>query len=47
MKYRMIIQAVIDTKESEIIGAKEAISEALELMGCDVEYVGVNPAEVE
>jgi hypothetical protein len=45
MKYRFIIQAKIECKDDEIIGAKEAINEALELMGCDVEFINVMPGE--
>lgn len=45
MDYKIIIQAHISSKEEDIIGAKEAISDALELMGCDVDYVNVMPGE--
>ena len=47
MNYKIIIQANFASKEDEIIGAKEAIADALELMGCDVGYINVMPAEVE
>ena len=47
MEYKIIIQANISAQEDEIIGAKEAIADALELMGCDVDYINVKPAEVE
>ena len=47
MEYKIIIQANISAQEDEIIGAKEAIADALELMGCDVGYINVMPAEVE
>lgn len=47
MEYKIIIQANISAQEDEIIGAKEAIADALELMGCDVAYINVMPAEVE
>lgn len=46
MIYRIVVQANIDIADDEIIGAKESIAEALELMGCDVEYINVMP-EVE
>ena len=46
MDYKVIIQANISAQEDEIIGAKEAIAEALELMGCDVNYINVMPVEV-
>ena len=45
MTYKIIIQAQISSTDG-ILGAKEAISEALELMGCDVQFVNVMP-EVE
>lgn len=45
MKYKIIVQAHLECKENEIIGAKEAIAEALELMGCDVDYVNVMPGD--
>lgn len=47
MNYKIIIQAHISSKEEEIIGAKEAIAEALELMGCDVGYINVMPGVEE
>lgn len=45
MNYKIIIQAHIVSEEKDIIGAKEAIAEALELMGCDVDYFNVMPGE--
>lgn len=47
MDYKVIIQATISVAEDEVIGAKESIAEALELMGCDVNYIKVMPTEVE
>lgn len=47
MTYRLVIQSTIESNPDEIIGAKEAIAEALELMGCDVNYINVMPEEVE
>ena len=46
MNYKIIIQAHISSDDG-IIGAKEAIAEALELMGCDVEHINVMPGKVE
>lgn len=46
MNYKIIIQANIYSPEEEIIGAKEAIADALELMGCSVGFINVMP-EVE
>lgn len=43
MEYKIIIQANMHCPDNEIIGAKEALSEALELMGCSVEYINVMP----
>ena len=45
MKYKFVVYATIDCKDDEIIGAKEAINEALELMGCDVQHISVLEAE--
>lgn len=46
MEYKIIIQANFSSKEEEeIIGAKEAIADALELMGCSVGYIYVAPGE--
>lgn len=47
MDYKVIIQATISVAEDEVIGAKESITDALEIMGCTVDYVNVMPAEVE
>ena len=47
MEYRIIIQGRIDCADAELIGAKEAVTDALELMGCDVDYIKVMPKEVE
>lgn len=47
MEYKFIIQGRMDCAEDELIGAKEAVTDALELMGCDVDYINVMPAEVE
>ena len=46
MEYKLIIQGRIECGD-EVIGAKEAIAEALELMGCDVDYINVMPTGVE
>lgn len=46
MNYKIIIQANMPCADDEIIGAKEAIADALELMGCSVEFINVMP-EVE
>ena len=45
MKYKFVIYATTDCKEDEIIGAKEAINEALELIGCDVQHISVMEVE--
>lgn len=45
MNYKIIIQANMPCAENEIIGAKEAIADALELMGCSVGYIYVAPGE--
>ena len=42
MDYKIIIQAQISSDDG-ILGAKEAIAEALELMGCNVDYINVMP----
>lgn len=44
MTYKIIIQAQISSSDG-ILGAKEAIAEALELMGCDVQHINVMPGE--
>lgn len=44
MTYKIIVQAHI-TAPDGILGAKEAIAEALELMGCDVEHINVMPGK--
>lgn len=41
MDRKMVIHAKIDCADDEIIGAKEAITDALEIMGCDVVYINV------
>lgn len=41
MEYKIIIEARVVCTEDELIGAKEAICEALELMGIDVDYIDV------
>lgn len=41
MVYKIIIEARVVCAEDELIGAKEAISEALELMGIDVDNIDV------
>ena len=46
MNYKVIIQANMPCTDDEVIGAKESIAEALELMGCGVDYIKVMP-EVE
>ena len=43
MEYRIIIQGRIDSTDAELIGAKEAVADALEIMGCDVDYIKVMP----
>ena len=45
MDYKMIIYSRIECGDDEIIGAKEAINEALELMGCKVEHISVLEVE--
>lgn len=47
MNYKIIIQAHIYCADDEIIGAKEAIADALEIMGCDVGYINVMPGGEE
>ena len=44
MNYKIIIQAQISSDDG-ILGAKEAIAEALELMGCKVQHINVMPGE--
>ena len=46
MTYKIVIQATISVAEDEIIGAKEGIADALELMGCEVDYINVMPTEI-
>ncbi len=41
MEHKMIIHANIACAEDEIIGTKEAIADAVELMGCDVTRIDV------
>ena len=43
MEYKIIIQTHIVCAEDELIGAKEAITDALEIMGCNVDYINVMP----
>lgn len=45
MDYEVVIQARISVSEEEIIGAKESITEALELMGCSVDHISVEEVE--
>ena len=45
MDYEVVIQARISVSEEEIIGAKESITEALELMGCIVDHISVEEVE--
>lgn len=45
MEYKIIIHAKINCSEDELIGAKEALSDAMELMGCDVEFINVDGVE--
>ena len=47
MEYKFVIQGCMDCGANELIGAKEAIAEALELMGCAVDYINVKLAGVE
>lgn len=47
MLYRVIVQCEIEADPNEIVGAKEAVSDALELMGCTVDHMNVMPVEVE
>ena len=47
MLYRLIVQCEIESDPNEIIGAKEAVSDALELMGCYVNHIKVMPLEEE
>lgn len=47
MNYKIIIQAHISCAEDEVLGAKEAIAEALEIMGCSVDYINVMPGNEE
>ncbi len=41
--FKLVIQAYVNAPDSEVIGMKEAVSDALELMGCEVEYINVMP----
>ena len=47
MNYKIIIQANMPCSDNEIIGAKEAVSDALELMGFGVDYINVMPGKGE
>lgn len=47
MTYRVVIQCELSCADDEIIGAKEAIADALEIMGCDVGYINVMPGGEE
>ena len=47
MLYRLIVQCEIDSDPTEIIGAKEAIAEIFERIGCGVEYINVMPGNEE
>ena len=46
MEYKFIIQGRVDCSESELIGAKDAVTDALELMGFETDYINVMPAEM-
>lgn len=45
MKYKFIVQAHLECKENEIIGAKEGIAEIFERIGCTVDFINVMPAK--
>jgi hypothetical protein len=47
MTYKIIVQAHLECKENEIIGAKEGIAEIFERIGCGVDYINVMPGEVK
>ena len=46
MNYRIVIQANFSSEDG-ILGAKESIADALELMGCSVDYINVMPRKDE
>jgi hypothetical protein len=43
MEYRAVIQVRLAVPDREIIGAKEAIAETLDGIGCDVDHIRVMP----
>ena len=45
MEYKIVIHAEINCADDELIGAKEAITDALELMGVEVDYINVAGGE--
>ena len=45
MKYKILVQAHLECKENDIIGAKEGIAEIFERIGCGVDYINVMPGE--
>ena len=45
MDYKIIIYAEVSCAEDEVLGTKEAIAEALEIMGCDVTRIDVEEVE--
>ena len=47
MNYKIIVQAHLECKENEIIGAKEGIAEIFERIGCGVDYINVMPGKGE
>ena len=47
MEYKFIIQGRVVCTEDEVIGAKETISETLELIGYEVDNINVIQEEEE
>lgn len=45
MDYKIIIYAEVSCADDEVIGTKEAIAEALEIMGCNVTRIDVEEEE--
>lgn len=45
MNYKIIVQANLECKENEIIGAKEGIAGIFERIGCVVDFINVMPGE--
>ena len=45
MDYKLIIYAEVSCADGEVIGTKEAIAEALDIMGCDVTRIDVEEDE--